>query len=274
MERAEKIGLGIATAGHVLLFGVLSVGFLSTPNPLKLRTPPIEVSIVDEVGMEMAAPKLSQEEMRAAEAPELGPVEEATPAPPKVREPEPEPLPAPPPKETAPAPKPAPKAKPKPTPPKKAVAEAPKPKAEPEKKPRGSRLGADFLKGIQTERPTKATADTPPATKMSSAQVASLNAEIRRQLKPHWKAPTGADAEQLRTVLQVELNPDGSLKGTPQVVEQTGVTASNRAQLQLHAEQAIKAVRLAAPFKLPRELYDIPGGWHSLTLGFDRRLSQ
>ena len=274
MERGEKIGLGIATAGHVLLFGVLSAGFLSTPNPLKLRTPPIEISIVDEVGLEMAAPRLSQEEMRAAQAPELGPVEEATPTPPKVAEPKPEPLPPPPPKETAPAPKPSAKAKPKPTPPKKAEAEAAKPKAEPEKRARGSRLGADFLKGIQTERPTKATADAPPATKLSSAQAASLNAEIRRQLKPHWKAPTGADAEQLATILQVELNPDGSLKGAPDVVDQTGVTASNRAQLQLHAEQAMKAVRLAAPFKLPREFYDVPGGWHSLTLRFDRRLSQ
>lgn len=274
MERAEKIGLGIATAGHVLLFGVLSAGFLSTPNPLKLRTPPIEVSIVDEVGLEMAAPRLSQEEMRASEAPEIGPMEEAVPAPPRVKEPEPEPRPAPPPKEAAPAPRPAEKARPKPTPVKKAEPEKARPKAEPEKRPRGSRLGADFLKGIDTERPTRATADTPPATKMSSAQVASLNAEIRRQLKPHWKAPTGADAELLRTVLQVELNPDGSLKGAPQVVDQTGITDSNRAQLQLHAEQAVKAVRLAAPFRLPREFYDIPGGWHSLTLGFDRRLSQ
>lgn len=272
MERAEKIGLGIATAGHVLLFGVLSAGFLSTPNPLKLRTPPIEVSIVDEVGLEMAAPKISREEMAASQAPEIGPTEEAEPVAPRVAEPEP--TPAPPPKKAAPAPKPAEKAKPKPAPPKKAEPEKAKAKPEPDKRARGSRLGSDFLKGIETERPTKATATTPPAEKMSSAQVASLNAEIRRQLKPHWKAPTGADVELLRTVLQVELAPDGTLKGAPQVVDQTGVTDSNRAQLQLHAEQAIKAVRLTAPFRLPREFYDIPGGWHSLTLGFDRRLSQ
>ena len=30
MERTEKIGLGVATAGHVLLFGLLSAGFLAT----------------------------------------------------------------------------------------------------------------------------------------------------------------------------------------------------------------------------------------------------
>src|SRR3546814_17117301 len=54
MERAEKIGLGIATAGHVLLFGVLSANFLGTPNPLKLRTPPMDVQFVEKVGLEMA----------------------------------------------------------------------------------------------------------------------------------------------------------------------------------------------------------------------------
>ena len=104
MERAEKIGLGIATAGHVLLFGVLSVGFLSTPNPLKLRTPPIEVTLVDKVGMEMAAPQISEEEMRASEAPELGPTEEAAPEPKPLAEPEPVPAP---PKRRNPPPRPS-----------------------------------------------------------------------------------------------------------------------------------------------------------------------
>ena len=37
MERAEKYGLGVAAAGHVLLFGLLSVGFLATPDPLQAR---------------------------------------------------------------------------------------------------------------------------------------------------------------------------------------------------------------------------------------------
>src|SRR3546814_16468700 len=54
--------LGIATAGHVLLFGVLSANFLGTPNPLKLRTPPMDVQFVEKVGLEMAAPRISHEE--------------------------------------------------------------------------------------------------------------------------------------------------------------------------------------------------------------------
>lgn len=257
MERAEKIGLGIATAGHVLLFGVLSSGFLSTPNPLKLRTPPIEVQLVDEVGLEMAAPKISHEEMAASQAPEVGPTEEAEPVPPRVAEPEPTP---------APAPKPAEKAKPKPAPPKKA-------EAKPEKQARGSRLGSDFLKGIDTERPTKSTATTPPATKMSSVQVASLNAEIYRQLKPFWKPPSGADAELLKTQLSVYLNRDGSVKGRPEVVGTTGVTASNEGQVSLHQERAVQAVMRASPFQnLPAEFYD---EWKWLKpLNFDGRLAR
>ena len=57
MDRAEKVGLGIAVAGHLVLFGLLSVGFLSTPNPEKLQQTPMEVSLVKDVGLEATAPQ-------------------------------------------------------------------------------------------------------------------------------------------------------------------------------------------------------------------------
>lgn len=112
-----------------------------------------------------------------------------------------------------------------------------------------------------------------PAATLGAAQKSALDAEIRRQLKPHWvgKAPTGADADQLRTVLQVDLAKDGSIIGTPRVVTTTGVTASNRGLVQRHREQAIKALRMAAPLKLPAQFY---ASWKSLQIGFDKRLSQ
>ena len=50
MERSEKIGLGVATAGHVLLFGLLSVGFLSTPNPRALEADPQDPVVMGGVG--------------------------------------------------------------------------------------------------------------------------------------------------------------------------------------------------------------------------------
>jgi outer membrane biosynthesis protein TonB len=289
MERTEKIGLGIATAAHVLLFGALSTTFLATPNPLKLNSPPIDVSMVDEVALHSTAPRVSFEPPPPSEAPEKGPTEEAAPAP-APRQVEPDVVPAPPPPKPSPPKQEAEKPKPKPkptTPPKPAEKPKPvkeKPKADPAKpataagkgkteRPRGSILGKDFLKGIQTETPARAPPKpaATPAAAIGPAQKSALDAEIRRQIKPYWKAPTGSDVEQLRTIVAVDLNRDGSISGSPEIVETTGQTASNRGQVQLHQELAIKAIKLAAPFKLPPDLYD---GWQSLRIAFDKRLSQ
>ena len=192
----------------------------------------------------------------------------------------PKPAPAPP-KKDVPAAKPKPKpAAEKPAPAKASQKPAAKPKSDASArasgqgkadKPKGSLLGKDFLKGIDTEDDAPRKPAPPPAAAMGPAQKAALDAEIRRQLKPYWKSPSGADIEQLRTFVDVQLSRDGSLLGQPQVVNTTGITASNRTQVTLHQELAVKAIRLAAPFKLPPALYD---GWKSLRISFDKRLSQ
>ncbi|HEX5645200.1 MAG TPA: energy transducer TonB, partial [Erythrobacter sp.] len=72
--------------------------------------------------------------------------------------------------------------------------------------------------------------------------------------------------------LAFELNEDGSLKGRPRVIDQDGINASNRPQASLHAERAIRAVQLAAPFDLPAEYYN---AWKSIRgARFDRNLSR
>ena len=93
---------------------------------------------------------------------------------------------------------------------------------------------------------------------------------IARQLKPHWTAPQGVDVDKLVTIIAFDLNPDGSLKGTPRFVSQSGVNAANRPQAERHKELAIRAVRLAAPFDLPAEYYD---AWKKISNAkFDRNL--
>lgn len=241
--------------------------------------------MVDEVALKSAAERISTEPPPPSEAPDLGPTEEAAPAPEPEPQPE-QPAPAPPPPKPAPPKQEAPKAKPKPPSPPKAepkkaqpkkqeAAKAPTKQAEKSsgkaEKSRGSLLGDNFLSGLQSDKPVKSTAKAPPATSIGPAQKSALDAEIRRQLKPYWKAPTGADADLLRTIVAVDLNKDGSISGTPSIIQTTGQTASNRTQVKLHQEQAIKAIKLAAPFKLPADLYD---AWKSLQLGFDKRLSQ
>ena len=55
------------------------------------------------------------------------------------------------------------------------------------------------------------------------------------------------------------------------MVRQTGVNDVNRAQAGRHAEQAIRAVQLAAPFDLPVEYYN---AWKTVTANLDWKLAQ
>lgn len=270
------------------------VGLTSTsPNPNEQAAPDI-------------APQLGEAAPAPAPAPEPEPQPEPQPAPPPKPVPQPKPVPpAPTPKPAPkpvpkpvkkPAPKPAPvppaKAPPKPTPKPAAKPAPPSPPrkspidqilkgvdrsantagkaATPPKQAGGTRVGADFLSGVSgaTSNQGKGT----PAAAMGPQVRSALSGAITRQLKPHWNPPEGVDTDQLVTILSFNLNPDGSLAGRPTVVRQTGITDTNRAQAQRHAEQAIRAVQLAAPFNLPSEYYD---AWKRVSsFRFDLRLSQ
>jgi outer membrane biosynthesis protein TonB len=290
MDRSETLGLGIATAGHVLLLAALSLGLLNAPMPETLRPAPIDVELVDQVALESMARQSAPPP--PSEAPEVGPTEEPAPAPTPAPTPAPAPTPPKPapeppkPKLTpAPAPKPAPP-KPKPRPaastPKSTSAPAkPTAKTAPAKDAgkgkasaaKGSRLGPDFLKDIEAESASARANPAPAAAKMGAADVRALNAEINRQIKPYWRPPSGADADKLVTLLSVHLDRDGAVVGRPELVDQQGVTEANRAQAALHAERAIQAVLRASPFQnLPPQYYE---QWNWLKpLRFDARLAR
>lgn len=266
IDRAERTGFGVAAAGHVLLFGVLSAGWFASPPPLQLKRQPVEVELVDETGLESGAPQISAEAPAAKRAELEGPIEAAAPVP--VPEPQPVPVPVPP--QAAPAPAPLPKPARQPAP--KAAPAPAKAAAKPAPKQAAAARGRleGLLEGI-SDKPSDSRSTAPRASVATPAVQASLRSAVLRQLKPHWKAPTGADAELLRTELSITLARDGTVTDI-EVLGQTGITASNRAQAKLHQEQAIKAVRLASPFELPAAFYDT---WKILSpIGFDKRLSQ
>ncbi|MED5545040.1 TonB C-terminal domain-containing protein [Novosphingobium decolorationis] len=299
LRKDEGVGLVVAVVLHAGLLGVLLLR--PAPEEIVPRPERIEVSISDEVGMTSTSPDPFSQAAPDM-APTLGePAPEALPEPETPAEPAPapqpeEPRPTPPAPEPKPkpAPKPAPKAKPKPKP-EPAKAE-PKPKAAPSrkssaiddivskpsakpstassskatsepKKAGGSRVSSNFLDGVSGG--TSESGSGAPAAAIGPKQVSALGAAIRRQLKPHWQAPQGADAELLVTKVRFRLKPDGTLDGEPQIVSTSGKTASNAAQVSRHQEQAIRAVKLAAPFNLPDDLYE---GWKVVTTNFDRRL--
>jgi len=249
LRREERLGLGIAVVLHLALVAALVVE-AQRRIPVIPPAERMTVSLADDVSLQSTAPNPSQE-AQAAIAPVLAPESEPIPAP--VTTPVPRPLPTPIPRDISKA-----QAKPQPqTPPKPATKPA-----------GGSRLGDDFLKGISSG--DRAGSGTPAAT-FGPSEAASLRQAIARQLKPHWSAPQGVDVEKLVTIVRFRLNPDGTLAGDPVVVSQTGITPSNEAQKGRHAEQAIRAVRLAAPFDLPAQFYN---QWKVINSQFDRRLSQ
>lgn len=266
MDRAERNGLGVAVIAHAALFAALSLNILKPPALPKFETNPVEVSLVDEVALQSSAPDPSP-----AAAPPSPETVEAAPTPPPALAAVTEPAPAPKPNAKA-APKP--KADPKPVRKPETAKLFAKTAPSDERPRRRPGLSRDILGGVTPETPgaapARAGSGTPAAT-IGPAVTSSIGAEIRRQLKPHWKSPTGADVELLRTTIAVRLNRDGTISGSPELVGQTGVNASNRAQARLHVDQAIKAVRLAAPFKLPAEYYE---AWREIRPTFDRRLSQ
>ena len=305
--REDAPALLLVVAAHAALFAALSLfGKAPPPPPIPPR---MQVTISSEVApaetspesVAMPAPDIAPTKGEPAPVPlpQLQPA--AKPAP--VIAPAPEPLPVP---KAVPMPKPAPAPKPvkravhppKPAPVARPIAPVPltpaakhrpaaklaqnpvahfatpgdeRPRRRPDAPVGASMVGSDFLKGIPGSD-SRGTAKIPPAAAIGPAVKASLAGAIADQLQPHWTAPQGVDAEKLVTVLAWDLDPDGSLIGAPRVVSQSGITASNKAQAARHAEMAVRAVRLATPFKLPSQYF---AAWKRVAgFRFDRNLSE
>ncbi len=293
MDRADRSGLAVAVAGHVALFAALSVGLMTVPQLDPIKSDPIEVELVEDVALTSTAPDpvadFPASAPAAASEPELMAIAEPIPLPPA-----PQPV-------ARPAPKPVQQPQTRPAPTSKPVRAQPQPTAKPAAKPqpqqrapqtasrtndtrdrrrpdRSPGLSRDLVSGLSdtpsakpAAKPGRGATSGTPAAAAGPAVTASLGAEVRRQIKPHWKSPTGADVELLRVTVIARLNRDGSLAGPPEALTPTGVNDSNRAQAKLFADQAIKSVRLAAPFNLPPQYYD---AWKEIRPNFDRRLSQ
>jgi len=341
MERGERTGLAIAVAGHLVLFGLLSVGFLATPNPEKLKVTPIDISLVKDVALDAASPTPNQQAAQSI-APEEGAPEDAAPPEPVEAEPVPQPAPPPPAPQPQPQPKPQPRPQPKPEPakpeprpepkpqPKPAPRPAEKPKPKPPEprprpqpakpaparpapakptpaakpapaarpsrsegkpaatrpttpargsgksetatttRPRGSHLGADFLKGLSAD-PSPSKSQAAPAARIGAQQLANIASAILRQVQPcaNRQVTPGPGAERIRVAINLHLNKDGSLAAAPRVVGHSGVDGENERYVDRVDDLAIATFKGCSPLRgLPAELYDVPGGWSNFTLRY------
>lgn len=286
MDRAEKVGLGIAIAGHVLLFGALSLGLLSRTPPVPPPPPAIDVSLVDKVGLEAAAPK-SVTPPAQSKAPEQGLPDDAPAKPAEASEPDPTP-PAPKPKAVRP-----PKPSPAPPQPKKPVAPTPDkvkvpPKREastkakpnradaratgsgrkPGEQPRGFTRDPHYFDG-QSSKPNTSTSPTPPpAPRIDANALASIKQAIARQIQPcaDRQVIPGPGANQIAIKLNLRLNRDGTLAAAPKMVgSPSGVTEENSRYVQRVNDLGVAAFKGCSPLHLPAEYYNTPnGGWYNI----------
>jgi hypothetical protein len=251
--------LGAALLGHLLLFAALTLTIAHRTPPAKPTEDVMDVQLVDAVGLRSAAPVPATEAPQEATAPELGPMQDAVAVPPPLPTQAPE-------RPAIPQPTPAPPAAAKPTPKKlssdllrdlNAAAKA--------ERATGPKIGPDFLKGVLGKAAGKGTTAR---AAISGPAVQGLAAAIKRQVQPCYDLGSlgGTPAMQIVTVLQLRFNPDGSVAGTPQVVEQPGVNAGNSRYASQMVDVSRRAVLKCAPLKLPAELYE--GGWENITMSF------
>lgn len=242
-DRAEWTGTGAAVAFHVALIAAMSMSLASVNRATE--PPSMEVELVDEVGLQSASPEpVPPTPPPASQAPEIGEAIEPVPAP-RIE-----------------APAPTPSIKPAPQRPQKASPQKPA--------PRVSRLGDDFLKGIEgsdaPSRPSK-----PAAATFDARAKASVAALFQRLVQPcaNRQINPGEGANRIRVTVNLRLRQNGSLAGSS-VVRVSGVDDENERFEERVKDLAVAVYRDCAPFRgLPPELYKTAeGGWSNINLTY------
>ena len=239
-DRAELVGTGAALAFHIALIAAMSINLARVAN--QPEPPAMEVELVEDVGLQSAAPAAAPP---PSQAPEIGEAPEIEPARAPARE----------------AITPAPRIVPTPARPQK-----PTPAA---KAPRVSRIGDDFLKGI-AEAPATAKA-APSAARFDAQAKASVAQLIADQIRPCAlrQRDLGPGANRIRVVLNLQLLPSGRLKRSPTVISRSGIDDENEQYADLVENQAIASYRQCSPLRLPAELYQTPqGGWANINMRY------
>lgn len=274
MDRAELIGTGAALAFHVALIAALTLSLAqvhSTPEP-----PSMEVEFVEEVGLEAAAPTNIAMPPPVAQAPEIGPAEPDVVPPPPTPAPIPQPRITPAPQRPAPAEKPVPRQQAKPAPAKPARAREAKPaatKSAPARPaPRVSRIGDDFLKGIESDDLAPRAGPAKPAAPAYNATArASIGQSIIRQAQrcADRQPFLGEGANKVRLTVNLKLNRSGRLARPPAILGTRGDADDVAKYGDLLEDQVRRIFAECSPFRLPADLYDTPnGGWNDFTFTY------
>lgn len=250
MDRAERIGLGVAIAAHLVLFAALSFGLATRDNP-KRQT--VAVTLTDEIGeiataTDLPAPASRSEDFEPSPLPtrdELTPQARFDPTPPPPR---------PSPTRTERRPEPA------------------RPQRSPSRSDSRPRRRPDTrLDGITEGISPNATGSSASNATVSASDRANLISRVVSAVRPCYNlgSLSGTAAEDIVVSLRLRPSRNGTISsGQITVSGYRGVTGANREYRQQMAEAARAAVlnpRCSFP-NLPDDMYE--NGWSDIVLNF------
>lgn len=263
MDRAEKLGLGAAVGGHVVLLGAMALGLMISAEPVT-KPEAISVSLVGEIADVSTAPDAIQEES-APPAPAEAEPAEPPPSPAMqierpVEKPQAKPVPKPLPRETPPPAKVATKKVAVKQPPAKtSTATAKSGKGTTPAKPGGlSKSFEDSINAIG-KAPGAGKAVGTPAAKTASEVRRSVSVSLASQIRSRVRAcaPSGVEINKIETFVTLNLEPSGRLTSV-RFDKQVGVNDSNQPQAAPLKDCILQAVRAASPFEgLDPEYHDV-----------------
>lgn len=247
MDRVEKVGLGAAIGGHVILLGAFGLGLLASADTIK-KQESISVSLVGEIADVSTAPDAIQEESAPPAAGDTAP-----------SEPPPTPTPVMPIEKPAakPVQKPAAKVAAKNAP----VKQPPTKAATPAKPAKPGGLSRNFEDRINNigKAPGAGKAVGTPAAKTATEVRRSVGISIAGQIRSRVRAcaPSGIDINKIETFVTLSLEPSGKLTSV-RFDKQVGVTDSNQPQAGPLKDCILQAVRAASPYDgLDPEYHDV-----------------
>lgn len=263
MDRPEKLGLGAAVGGHVVLLGAMALGLMMSTEPVT-KPEAISVSLVGEIADFSTAPDAIQEES-APPAPAEAEPAEPPPSPAMqierpVEKPQAKPVPKPLPRETPPPAKVATKKVAVKQPPAKTnTAPAKSGKGTTPAKPGGlSKSFEDSINAIG-KAPGAGKAVGTPAAKTASEVRRSVSVSLASQIRSRVRAcaPSGVEINKIETFVTLNLEPSGRLTSV-RFDKQVGVNDSNQPQAAPLKDCILQAVRAASPFEgLDPEYHDV-----------------
>ena len=241
-DRAEWTGIGAALLFHIALIAALSTSLASVKDAAE--PPSMEVELVDEIGLQAAAPTPIAQPA-AAEPPPAQP-DAITPQMPR----------------------------PSLTPPlsQRPAAQPPRTvQRAPSQPSRRAGIGDDFLKSFDDDLAPSAAPARAAAPTFSTKARASVATSIANQAQrcADRQPYLGEGADQLQVRLRLSFARSGRLSRPPQIASISGDSDLRAKYGTLLEDQVRRIFADCAPFRLPADLYDTDnGGWKETTLSY------